>query len=211
MVKGFTFGTVAQKEAWEFIKKYEWLGNPGAAYRSFGIWKGDLLYGVELFGNVPYFVSRLFPHDVMMKVLLLARGACCLEAGPNAASLLIGASLRELKRQGYWLVVAYSDERAGENGGAYRAAGAKYAGESNKHGLRYVKIDDKWYSPTGLYQKLKKRKHRGQALLPGIDHVPQPEEIRIDRAQKKRWIWMLDSHVAPYVPKSWSYERPFQT
>jgi hypothetical protein len=192
-VNRFDFGRVPQDEAHEFIERYEWLGYAGRGFICYGLWQDGMLYGVELFSITPPFVGKLFPYAVRLKTITLSRGACCLEAGPHAGSMLIGACLRDLKRLGYWLVIAHSDPAAGEHGTIYKAANAIQAGTSNVRGRRYLKIDGKWYPPSSIHQRFGKR------------GVPRRmiEGVKIDRTAKTRWVWILDQSVRPYLPRQW--------
>lgn len=153
------------------------------------------LFGVEVFAPLPGFARLPFPVWVRPRILMLSRGACCLEAGPNAASLLIGACLRDLRRRNIGLIVAYADQRAGETGAAYRAAGAVAAGRTSGE-WTYTKLrDGRWYSERGL-----ERKMRGRA--PRFADV---EETVIDVGGRTRWIWRLDPAIS--LPESWGLAR----
>lgn len=190
-LKGFLFGKPSYKDAKEFIERYEWLGYLGRGRIFYAIWKENKLYGVEVFCPLPYLAVKRFPKDIQKKVLYLSRGACCYEAGKNAGSMLLGHSLRELKKLGYWLVIAYSDSGAGEGGYLYKSANFKYAGETSSKGTIYVKINNKWYSPKSLLNSFGVSNYKKLNV--------QIEEVRKDNTNKKRWIYILYSEIEKYI------------
>lgn len=200
-LKDFSFGKPSFYDAKRFIEKYEWLGYVGRGRITFAIWKNDALYGVEVFGPLPFLAARVFPDSVQSKITYLSRGACCLEAGPNAGSMLIGASLRELRKDGYWLVVSYSDTSAGEDGCLYRAANFKFAGWSTSKGTQYVKISGKWYAPKSLYNSF------GISDYKRLDDSIKIEETQTDKSNKKRWAFVLNKKVLEHIPYTWNFGK----
>lgn len=191
-VYGFSFGRIRFRYAKEFIEKYEWLGYIGRGRICYGIWRGNNLYGVTVFSPLPLFALKQLPEWLHSKTLYLSRGACCLDAGKYAPSALVGASLRELKKDGYYLVLAYADPAAGERGVIYCATNAKFGGYTSSKGTVYKKIKGKWYSPKSLYNTFGSK-------------VPPVEEVRVDRTNKLRYYWVINfrKKVEPCLPLSW--------
>jgi hypothetical protein len=63
------------------------------------------------------------------RVLSLSRLAISPAVPQNAASLLIGASLRRIRSEGKWMsLVTYADESQGHSGAIYRATNWEYIG-----------------------------------------------------------------------------------
>ena len=184
---GFLFGRIAPSIGARFIEKYEWLGHAGRARIFYGIWRGDgttpSLYGVEAFCPPPFGVAKSFDPEVRNRVLVLSRGACSLDAGRNAGSMLIAACLRDLRKRGTAVVLAYSDLRAGETGACYRAAGAVHVGDTNTR-EKYGFVQGRWMSRNNVFR-------RSGRQLSDIDC-----ETRLDTASKRRFAWVIDRTVS---------------
>jgi len=113
---------------------------------------------------------------------------------------LIGACLRDLKKRGIRLVVAYADKRARESGGIYRAANATPAGWTTRPNT-YALIDGRdgkarWMSRNGLQRRF------GE---PDYDRLPADiivAAVKHDRTPKHRFFWKLDRTVP--VPPTWT-------
>jgi hypothetical protein len=147
---GLLFGVIPQQIGAHFIERHEWLGHAGRAFKNYGMWNSDgHLFGVEAFQP-----AALGLHLALgtLNSLVLSRGACVLASGPNAASMLIGACLRDLRRQGFQFVVAFADPMAGETGGAYRAANARDLGVT-KTRMTYYKVGERSVSAQRIYQE----------------------------------------------------------
>ena len=196
-LKGFDFGRVSRLDATRFIQRYEWLGYaPGRAMIRYGLWRENHLYGVEMFSNPPLGVYQLLDASVRKRALILLRGACSLDAGPHAASMLIGACLRDLRRRGYGLVIAYADPAAGEHGVIYRAAGAVAAGWTVPSS-RYALVDGKWYSRSAW------RSRFGVTTLRALGtRVEGKRDERYDGSRgRRRFVWVLDKRCE--LPLTW--------
>jgi hypothetical protein len=192
-VYGYSFGRILFRHAKAFIEKYEWLGYIGRGRIAYGLWKGNLLYGVNVFCPLPLLAVKQLPEWIRPKALYLSRGACCLDAGEHAGSALVGASLRELKKSGYLVVLAYADSAAGERGVIYRASNGVFGGFTSSKGTVYKKYDGKWYSPKSAYNRF------------GKDQ-PEPEETKKDQTNKMRFYWILNERkkITPILPPSWA-------
>lgn len=114
----------------DFIKRYEWLGNPGISIK----WCFAARFNSELGGVVllsePYHPSEL--------EALIARGACAGWTPKNLGSRMVMFACRWMaentpKRQ----FIAYADEEAGEVGQIYQACNFKFLGwKEASYGLR---------------------------------------------------------------------------
>ena len=109
---------IAKPEAAALILKYEHLGTLGRSILFYGLrTPAGHLIGAIGFGRGPHACGG----DIVLE-----RGVCVPGAPCNAGSLLIGRALRHGARVHGWRNVrAYSDERFGEQGAVYRAAGFK--------------------------------------------------------------------------------------
>jgi hypothetical protein len=184
------FGRIPIPIGRTFIERYEWLGHAGRALIFYGAWSGDQLYGVEAFTPVPYGLYRALGTEGS-KTLYLTRGACCLAAGPHLGSALIGACLRDLRRRGYRIVVAFADARAGEEGVVYRAANAIYGGLTASKRTYYL-IEGQWITDSTLWRCHHKK----------VSDLAADTPRKSDNSQKKRFYWLL--HKRAQVPASWA-------
>jgi hypothetical protein len=197
ILNGFKFGRIPFKTAKKFIEKYEWLGYIGRGRICYGLYKEDLLYGVEVFCPLPFLAARSLGTELSSKSLYLSRGACCLDAGKNSGSMLIAACLRDLRKNGYYLIVAYSDTDAGEQGIVYKSANATYFGNTTSIGTIYAEINGKQYSPKSLFNKF------GVSDYRKLDKDVRVSGTRKDKTNKKRFAWVLRRSVKKQLPKSW--------
>jgi hypothetical protein len=109
------------KEHRGFIRRYEWLGNPGVSIK----WCFTARYKGELGGVV--LLSE--PYNPSATQALIARGACAGWTPKNVGSMLVMFACRQMaantvKRS----FVAYADEEANEVGQIYQACNFKFLG-----------------------------------------------------------------------------------
>jgi hypothetical protein len=120
------------------ILRFEWLGTmPQAAAFSYGLWpsfayhhKPEDLLGAVVFtkGGNTRALASIAPYG---NAMILARGACVMRAGRNAASFLISRACKLAARDhGITHFLAYSDPEAGERGTIYKALNWQYLGET---------------------------------------------------------------------------------
>jgi len=105
---------------------------------------GVVVYGISL--PQPVFDS-ICGVEFGNKVRVLSRGACVYWTPIGSASKLISVSLRMLKKEGYKIIIAYCDTRAGEIGTIYQACNFIYTGVS-EGGNEYL-IENKWRTGIG--------------------------------------------------------------
>jgi len=119
--------------------------------------------------------ARVEPREV----LALSRLAVASSEPQNAASLLIGASLRELKRDARWgAVVSYADEGEGHTGAIYRASNWIACGTGAAH--------ERWEDPaTGKRVARKATRDRTVAEMEAAGYR------RAGRSRKHRFIYPL--------------------
>jgi hypothetical protein len=176
-------------EAQTFIEKYEWLGNVGAASLGFGLFLENHLAAVVCFAppTAPTGFTKLCPSVPRRKIWQLCRGASAHWAPKHAASMLISAALRQLRRdRGIRLVIAYADPQAGEIGTVYQAANAIYLGLTDARGPGHYVINGQRMHPRAVHRAYGSARHE---VLAKIDSSYE----RHQRNRKHRYLFLLDS------------------
>jgi len=126
----------------------EWLLNKHYAKRKcqrmfcFGLFIEDTLEGIVTYGMPPSpQVGRGFLGEENRTNVIELNRLCINERAPkNAASFLVGRSLRHMKE---WAVVSYADGAMGHVGYIYQATNFLYCGATKSHDKEYF-IDEKW-------------------------------------------------------------------
>ena len=116
------------------ILQYEWLGTMGSARKWVALYFGDDIAGVARSGATSgtRTAESVAGVENANRVCTLVRGCCLPWAHPNSASWFIPQACEMMaEKYGWNIVVAYSDERAGEIGTGYQATNWIYAGRSN--------------------------------------------------------------------------------
>ena len=154
----------------------------------FGVYVDGSLEGVVTFGMPPSpQVGRGFlGEDHRTKVIELNR-LCVNERAPkNAASFLVGRSLRKLKG---WAVVSYADGAMGHVGYIYQATNFIYCGAAKSHDKEYW-IDGKWVHAKVLTNRgiTKPTVYAKQNNIP----TKEPQE-------KHRYIYFCDKKLRKYL------------
>lgn len=139
------------------ILRFEWLGTmaTGTCF-CYGLWPSDKLHlADDLLGAVCFAkggnraaLESVAPYD---NAMILARGACSMRAGRNAASFLISRACKMAARDHcFTYFLAYTDPEAGERGTIYRALNWRCLGVSEQgdkitfkgpHGVRITSYD----------------------------------------------------------------------
>ena len=95
-----------------------------------GLYRGDVLVGAALWLPPTKNCAKTV-HPDWRRVLSLSRLALLPGEPQNAESLLIGASLRKIRRSRRWAaLVTFADESQGHTGTIYRATNWTYAGRT---------------------------------------------------------------------------------
>ncbi len=158
-----------KKEAIEFIKRHEWLGNLsqytthwfGAYYHNSnqGLLGRDILAGVILM-NMPNAFSKLLGEDTKEIERLVSRGACISWSPKNlASSFLMWCINWMVKNTQYRLFTAYSDPTAKEIGTIYQACNFYYLGANSGTTTRYINpytgkvVSDRFFRVRSAYKK----------------------------------------------------------
>lgn len=98
------------------------------------------------------------------KVVSLSRLVVHPSEPKNVCSMLIGASIRQLKKEGRWkTLVTYADHSQGHTGAIYRATNWEYAGTTGPY--------PKWVDATGKQTACKATKNRRKAEMEALGMV----------------------------------------
>lgn len=172
---------ISYRTAEKIIKEYEWLGTmPTYSTHYFGIYFDGICGGVVVFGiSLPKSVmDSICGEEYGDSVRVLSRGACVHWTPVGTASKLISKSINFLKSDGYKIIIAYSDERAGEIGTIYQSCNFYYTGKSIG-GKEYF-INGRWRTGKGASHYAHKKRNLGDY------------ECR-DRGVKHRYIYLMGS------------------
>jgi hypothetical protein len=156
-LKSAAVSQIANTLAAAIILRFEWLGTMAIGTRfCYGLWPSDKLHpAADLLGAVCFTkggnraaLESVAPYD---RAIILARGACSMRAGRNAASFLISRACKMAARDhGFTHFLAYTDPEAGERGTIYRALNWQFLGMSEQgpkttfkgpHGARISSYD----------------------------------------------------------------------
>lgn len=187
-IKQATIKQIDYNTAEKIILKYEWLGTmPTYSTHYFGIYFDGTCGGVVIFGiSLPKSVLvSICGEEYLGQVRVLSRGACVHWTPIGSASKLISESIKILKKQGYKIIIAYSDVRAGEIGTIYQACNFLYTGTSI--GGQEILIDDKWRTKMPRCAIEKKI---------NVDELP-----RRARSIKHRYIYLMGSRKEKKILK----------
>lgn len=171
----------------EFIERYEWLGNMGAAKYCYGLFLRGELAAAACYTTppAPRAYDVLFDPCTAQHIYQLCRGASAHWAPTWAPSKVIGTSLRMMARErAAWAVIAYADPEAGEIGTVYQATNAHYLGLSQSRGPGKYIIGGIEYHARKVQKVFGCAAHR---YLIEID----PEYERIQRTKKHRYIFVV--------------------
>lgn len=165
----WTVKPVSPREGREFIAKYHYS-------------KGSSITGVYFHGlyrvsapdelmGVAHWLPPTKPAAVSVdpenwrRVLSLSRLACHPSCPTNAASFLMGRSIRLIKLEGKWKsLVTYADESQGHQGQIYKATNWIHKGQSSK--------TDRWIDPkTGKQVAKLSTKSRTNAQMLSLGYI----------------------------------------
>ena len=178
---------VPYRDVKEFIERYEWLGNLGAAQFFVGLYHGETLLAASCFMRATSkgCLSSLMKGLSIGPVFQLCRGATSPIAPKWAGSHLTSAALRILRKEtGAEVVLAYADPRAGELGVVYRAANAIYLGLTDSRGPGHYVIQNRAMHPRTVHRQYGCARHE---VLGKVD----PGYRRVQRTKKHRYMFVL--------------------
>ena len=148
----------------QFIQKWHYAGTCGnASILKLGLFdKNDQFCGVAIWNYPAVGCSRYFGLGVK-EVLALSRLAIHPSVPKNAASYLIGQSIRLIKKTYSWIkqLVTYADTRCGHTGTIYKATNWEYLGRTVPY---YAWIDSE-NKTVSCYSNGKKRNYKQMDAL----------------------------------------------
>ena len=128
-----TVSPIESKLAQEVVTKYHYLHRKASCMSAYGLYKGNELIGVCVFGkpasNCP---CMLFGKDETPHVVELTRLFTADNHIPNKESYFIGKCLKLLPKE-YDIVISYADKSVGHTGYIYQATNWTYFGLTDKH------------------------------------------------------------------------------
>lgn len=182
---------VRTKEAGEAIARWHYAKSSSNCARSFGLIRRDgdgsaLAGAAQFLPPLPPAARKVqaiaaeqglrVPSD---RVVALSRLVIAPGEPQNAASILVGAALRVLRREGRWCaVVTFADTSAGHTGRVYRALNAQACG--------MTKPEPYWFDPaTGKRVSRKATHSRSKAQMVALGLEQRMSE------GKYRFVWWL--------------------
>lgn len=166
---------VSASEARAFIVQYHYAkGASHTRVYSHGLFRqGDsVLMGVALWLPPTRVAAESVNKDEWQKVLSLTRLACHPDAPRNAATFLLGASIRLIRADDRWSsLVTYADTRHGHTGAIYRASNWNYVGRMRGSGA--------WCDPTTgrqVARKATRSRTDAEMLALGYEKLPPSDK-----------------------------------
>lgn len=157
----FLIDDISQHDAKRFVSEYHYSGGCSntSVYRHGLICaKGGSLLGVALWLPPTRVAAESVNRDDWRRVLSLSRLAVHPDVGKNGASLLLGGSIRIIKREGKWKsLVTYADDFMGHTGRIYLATNWQYVG--------HMKGSPRWEDANGRQVSRKSTKSRSNQQM----------------------------------------------
>lgn len=161
---------ISFKTAEPIILEHEWIGTmplPKSCRFMYGIYFEGNLGGVVVYVEPS---TRQFNEKYPRQVIQLNRGACVFWTPKNTATRLISQSLKDLKREGIKIIIAYCTQEAGEIGTIYQALGWDYVGDTAESNVYY--LDNHWVSERTLADKKTWAKNKDKRWLESLNNLP---------------------------------------
>jgi hypothetical protein len=125
---------ISARDARDFIVQHHYSkGASNTRVYSHGLFRRgeEMLYGAALWLPPTRVAAESVNKEQWTRVLSLTRLACHPDAPKNAASFLLAASIKRIKRDGRFVsLVTYADDRMGHAGAIYRASNWEYVGKT---------------------------------------------------------------------------------
>jgi hypothetical protein len=135
---------ISQSEAREFIHEHHYSKScPNTSVARHGLMRfaDEELRGVAMWLPPTKVAAQSVAGERWREVLCLTRFCIHPDAPANAASFLLGRSMRLLDRKRWPFLLTYADTAVGHHGGIYLATNWKRVGE--------VRAGDVWVGPNG--------------------------------------------------------------
>lgn len=162
-LKGVEIKRINFITASKIILEYEWIGTmplPKSCRYIYGIYFNGICGGAIVYVHPS---TRQFEETMPRQVVQLNRGACLPWTPKNTASKLISESLKDLKKEGVKLIIAYCTREAGEYGTIYQALGWWFVGETQPSNVYW--LDKHWVSERTLADKTKWAKDKDDYFI----------------------------------------------
>lgn len=173
----------------KFLIDIHYAGRFPSVSHAFGLYDGEELVGIVTYGVPPSSTLRdgVAGSEFASSVLELNRLALKYNR-KNEASMLVGASLRNLGRSGNFIVVSYADISEGHTGFVYQACNFTYHGLSAKRTDWKVRGMEHLHNYT-IGDTVRGEENRAAALraIHGDNFYLQ------DRPRKHRYIFLCGS------------------
>lgn len=130
----------------EFVKKKHYSRRASIFWKGFGLVEDGMVVGVAVYGQPSPPIQKHAFRDRGFRLYELCRVVVQTKA-PNAASILVGGSLKMLERP--CAVVSYADMEQGHSGIIYQATNWIYTGATVSHDKLYI-VDGKRTHPMTL-------------------------------------------------------------
>lgn len=129
--RDYVFGPAPLADARALVIAHHYTKSASNTGRAFGAWREGVLVGAVIFLPPPRGSAVKHAISTPARVVSLSRCVVAPDEPTNAASMLIGRSLRWIRAsRRYDVVVTYADESEGHTGTIYRATNAEYLGRS---------------------------------------------------------------------------------
>lgn len=206
-----------RKEAYEFIKRYEWLESISqySTHVFCAYWKG-ILSGVIIFG-MPNAFSKLLGEDTKNIERLIQRGCSISFAHKHLASCFLSWCIRWMvQNTQYRLFTAFSDPQAKERGVIYKSLNFYYLGQKSGTTTRCINpydktkiISDRTFRSRSFYKRYakdlgiewQKNWNNDQSIL--WENIPNDIEKQLREYSKEMY---RKSEKIEFPPKrKWAY------
>lgn len=159
----YTFGDVALAQAAALIRAEHYArGCSNTTVYAHGLFRGGALVGAALW-LPPTKFAAMTVHIDWRRVLSLSRLAMLPGEPQNAESILIGASVRRIRKAKRWAaLVTYADESQGHRGTIYAATNWVYLGRT--------KPEPRWVDSAGRQVSRLSTHSRTDAQMTALGH-----------------------------------------
>lgn len=148
----------------QFIKEHHYAkGCANTATIAFGLYRSGTLVGAALWMPPTKVCAQSVAGVQWKNVLSLSRLAIAPGEPTNAASIFIGACIRDIRKEGRWSsLVTYADGSQGHTGTIYKATNWQYIG--------VTKPEPRWVDSDGRQVSRKSTKSRNNEQMKALGY-----------------------------------------
>lgn len=163
--KDYTVDSVPHSVVADFIRTHHYSkGCSNTQVYGHGLFRDGVLVGAASWLPPTKVAAKSVDAENWTRVLSLTRLAIHPDEPTNAASLLLGASIRLIRKDRKWVWgVTYADESQGHKGQIYRATNWQYVGRTGPY--------PRWVDENGRQVAPKSTKNRTKAEMEALGHV----------------------------------------